>query len=228
MLFFKMHFMTKTLFLTFFVISLGINACGQEQNQLSTQSNDKPMSEIQNKAYEQATLGAGCFWCVEAIFQDLRGVERVESGFSGGHVKNPAYREVVNGATGHAEVCHITFDPEVIRFDELLEVFWTTHDPTTLNRQGNDVGTQYRSAIFYHNEEQKKIAEQSKQEFAPQLWEDPIVTEITPFEAFYPAEDYHQDYFSQNPNQGYCRVVIAPKVAKFRKKFEGKLKDKNQ
>ena len=182
------------------------------------------MEELKNNQYEIATLGAGCFWCVEAIFQDLKGVHRVESGFSGGHVKNPAYREVVNGTTGHAEVAQIYFDPNIISFEELLEVFWTTHDPTTLNRQGNDVGTQYRSAIFYHDEKQKAIAEKSKIEVAETIWENPIVTEITPFEVFYKAENYHQDYFNLNPNQGYCRVVIAPKVKKFREKFADKLK----
>ena len=173
---------------------------------------------------EIATLGAGCFWCVEAIFQDLKGVHAVESGFSGGHIKNPSYREVVRETTGHAEVCNIQFDPTIISFEELLEIFWTTHDPTTLNRQGADVGTQYRSAIFFHSEAQKETAVRSKKEIAPQIWDDPIVTEITAFDAFYPAEDYHQDYFNLNPNAGYCRVVIAPKVAKFREKYKDRLK----
>lgn len=204
--------------------SFALSACLQQTDKSIKMNSDKSMEELKDKNYETATLGAGCFWCVEAIFQDLMGVERVESGFSGGHVKNPAYREVVSGNTGHAEVCNIIFDPEVISFKELLEVFWTTHNPTTLNRQGNDVGTQYRSSIFFHNDEQKIIAEQSKKEVAPQIWDDPIVTEITEFEAFYPAENYHQDYFNLNPNQGYCRVIIEPKVAKFRKKFEDKLK----
>ena len=178
-----------------------------------------------NSNLQTATFGAGCFWCVEAVFQELKGVQDVQSGFSGGQVKNPAYREVVNGTTGHAEVCNIIFDPSIIGYDELLEVFWTTHDPTTLNRQGNDVGTQYRSAIFYHDDNQKLLAEKSKNEIAPQIWDEAIVTEITAFDAFYPADEYHDDYFKLNPNQGYCRVVIAPKVAKFKKKFEHKLKD---
>jgi peptide-methionine (S)-S-oxide reductase len=217
--------MYKSIVLSILFSSMALSACLQDNGKKINMSSDKALSELQDKNYETATLGAGCFWCVEAIFQDLRGVERVESGFSGGHVKNPAYREVVNGTTGHAEVCNIIFDPDTISFKELLEVFWTTHDPTTLNRQGNDVGTQYRSAIFYHDDEQKMIAEKSKKEIAPQIWDDPIVTEISPFEAFYPAENYHQDYFNLNPNQGYCRVVIAPKVAKFRKKFADKLKD---
>lgn len=216
--------MFKTYILSILFTSFTLSACLQDTGKKINMSKDKALSELQDKKYETATLGAGCFWCVEAIFQDLKGVKRVDSGFSGGHVKNPAYKEVVNGDTGHAEVCNIIFDPDSISFGELLEVFWTTHDPTTLNRQGNDVGTQYRSAIFYHDEEQKKVAEASIKEIAPQIWDNPIVTEITEFEAFYPAENYHQDYFNLNPNQGYCRVVIAPKVQKFRKKFADKLK----
>ncbi|HRQ31433.1 MAG TPA: peptide-methionine (S)-S-oxide reductase MsrA [Saprospiraceae bacterium] len=179
---------------------------------------------IQTDSLEIATLGAGCFWCVEAIFGDLIGVEKVESGYSGGQTDNPTYKQVCEGTTGHAEVCQIHFDPKVISFEEILEVFWTTHNPTTLNRQGNDVGTQYRSAIFYHSEQQKNIAEKSKAEVAPTLWDEPIVTEITSFSSFFPAEDYHQDYFELNPNQGYCRAVIEPKVSKFRQKFRHKLK----
>jgi peptide-methionine (S)-S-oxide reductase len=172
---------------------------------------------------EIATLGAGCFWCVEAIFQDLKGVSKVVSGYSGGHVKNPAYREVCNGTTGHAEVIQVTFNPAVISFAEILEVFWNTHDPTTLNRQGADVGTQYRSAIFYHSEEQKLIAEQSKAD-AAKYFTSPIVTEITAFDVFYSAEDYHQNYFNQNGQQSYCSIVISPKVDKFRKKYADRLK----
>lgn len=174
---------------------------------------------------ETATLGAGCFWCVEAVFQQLKGVEKVESGYSGGHVKDPSYREICSGNTGHAEVCQVHFDPNEISFEEILEVFWTTHDPTTLNRQGNDVGTQYRSAIFYHDEKQKEIAERSVKEVAVQIWDDPIVTEISPLTNYYPAEEYHQNYWFQNGNQPYCRIVINPKVEKFRKKFADKLKD---
>jgi peptide-methionine (S)-S-oxide reductase len=179
-----------------------------------------------NNELEVATLGAGCFWCVEAVFQDLKGVHRVVSGYSGGTVENPTYRQVCTEMTGHAEVTQITFDPAVISFADLLTVFWRTHDPTTLNRQGADVGTQYRSVIFYHNEAQKATAEKSKAETeAEGLWPDPIVTEIVPFEKFYEAEAYHQDYYRSNPNQPYCRVVIDPKVRKFRRAFQEKLKD---
>ncbi|MCK6623100.1 MAG: peptide-methionine (S)-S-oxide reductase MsrA [Calditrichaceae bacterium] len=174
---------------------------------------------------EIATLGAGCFWCVEAIFQNLRGVEKVVSGYAGGRVQNPTYEQVCSGTTGHAEAVQITFDPQVISFAELLEVFWRTHDPTTLNRQGADVGTQYRSAIFYHSEAQKTIAEQSKRNAnASALWPDPIVTEIVSFTNFYPAEGYHQNFFLENPNQPYCRMVIDPKIRKFRKEFQERLK----
>ena len=174
---------------------------------------------------ETATFGSGCFWCTEAVFQDLKGVHKVESGYSGGHVRNPSYREVCNGTTGHAEVIQITFDPEVISFEDLLYVFWRTHDPTTLNRQGADVGTQYRSAVFYHNEMQKAAAEKSKKETDESgLWANPIVTEITPFTNFYKAEDYHQNYYLSNPYQPYCQMVIDPKISKFRKAFADKLK----
>lgn len=174
---------------------------------------------------ETATLGAGCFWCVEAIFQRLEGVKSVLPGYSGGHIKNPAYREVCTGRTGHAEVAQIEFDPEIISFEEILDVFWNTHDPTTLNRQGNDVGTQYRSAIFYHNDTQKEIAEKSKKLTAEAgLWPDPIVTEIVPFEVFYPAEEDHKNYFNEHPEQTYCALVINPKVQKFKKAYGGKLK----
>lgn len=178
-----------------------------------------------SESYESTTLGAGCFWCIEAIFQDVQGVISVTPGYTGGHVKNPDYKLVCEGTTGHAEVARIVFDPEIISFEELLEVFWHTHDPTTLNRQGNDVGTQYRSAIFYHNEEQKRIAEASKAATdASDLWANPIVTEITPLDTFYEAEDYHKNYFLNHPEQGYCRMVINPKVQKFRKTFKDKLK----
>lgn len=171
-----------------------------------------------------ATFGTGCFWCTEAVFQQLKGVTSVVSGFSGGHVENPSYEQVVTGGTGHAEVCQIGFDSDQISFEELLAVFFETHDPTTLNRQGNDVGPQYRSAIFYHDEEQKAIAEKMKKDLdARKVFKKPIVTEITAFSKFYPAEDYHQNYFRNNPTQGYCRYVIAPKVAKFEKTFKLKL-----
>ncbi len=167
-----------------------------------------------------ATLGGGCFWCLDPIFKDLKGVVNVVVGYSGGTVKNPSYRLVCTGTTGHAESLQISFDPKVISYKELLKIFFSFHDPTTLNRQGADVGTQYRSVIFYHDEMQKNIAEETIAEIDKAgIWENAIVTEVTPFEAFYPAEDYHQDYFKNNPMQGYCRVVIAPKVAKFRKYY---------
>ena len=172
---------------------------------------------------ELATLGGGCFWCVEAVYQELNGVMKVESGYAGGHVRNPTYQEVCTGTTGHAEVAQITFDPAIISFEEILEVFFTVHDPTTLNRQGNDVGTQYRSVIYYHSPEQKKIAEAAKQA-AAELWPDPVVTEIAPLDKFYKAETYHQNYYKDNPYQPYCVYVVGPKVEKFRKKFHEKLK----
>ena len=179
---------------------------------------------MENHKQEIATLGGGCFWCTEAVFQDINGVESVISGYSGGKIKNPAYREVCSGRTGHAEVIQITFNPSVISFEEILEIFWHVHDPTTLNRQGNDVGTQYRSVIYYHDEKQKEIAEKSKAETdATDLWEDPIVTEISPFEVFYEAEEYHQNYYKNNSVQPYCTFVITPKMAKFKKKFGDKL-----
>ena len=178
-----------------------------------------------NKNLEIATLGNGCFWCTEAVFERLEGVERVVSGYSGGHVKNPSYKEVCNGTTGHAEVCQIHFDPNTISYDEILDVFWHTHDPTTLNRQGNDAGPQYRSAIFYHSEAQKESAQASKDKMDNSgEFNDPIVTEITEFNIFYEAEDYHQDYFANNPNQPYCTFVVAPKVKKFNAKYSDKIK----
>lgn len=177
------------------------------------------------KELETATLAAGCFWCVEAVFDDLRGVEDVVSGYAGGTTENPTYREVCDGRTGHAEVIQINFDPAEISFKEILEVFFTVHDPTTLNRQGNDVGTQYRSAIFYHSDEQRRVAEETIADItAARLYDDPIVTEITALDRFWPAEDYHQEYFANNPNQPYCAAVVSPKVAKFRQKFATRLK----
>ncbi|MFC2092269.1 peptide-methionine (S)-S-oxide reductase MsrA [Bacteroidota bacterium] len=182
-----------------------------------------------NKNLDTATLGAGCFWCVEAIFQDLKGVHKVKSGYSGGHINNPTYKEVCTGTTGHAEVARIIFDPGIISFEQLLEVFWHTHDPTTLNRQGADVGTQYRSVIFYHNEKQKEIAEISKQKTdSSGLWNAPIVTEVGPLKEYYAAEDYHQNYFNNNTNQPYCSAVIAPKLQKFFKKFGYLLKEEGK
>lgn len=178
-------------------------------------------------ALDTATFGAGCFWCVEAVFQNLKGVQSVVSGYAGGTVKNPTYEDVCSGATGHAEVCQIAYDPKQVTYPELLEVFWKTHDPTTLNQQGNDAGTQYRSAIFYHNEEQKKLAEHYKKELdSSKAFDAPIVTEIAPFTNFYKAEDYHQNYFNEHGAQPYCQVVIRPKVDKFKKAFKEKLKEK--
>jgi len=180
---------------------------------------------VMEQQFETVTLGAGCFWCVEAVFQRLEGVISVESGYSGGTVANPTYEQVCTGQTGHAEVAQVTFNPKIISFKEILDVFWKTHDPTTLNRQGNDHGTQYRSAVFYHTEEQKKIAEEYKKELeAAKVWDDPIVTEITKFDTFYKAENYHQNYYNNNGYQPYCMIVINPKLNKFRKEFSSKLK----
>ncbi len=174
---------------------------------------------------ELATLAGGCFWCLEAVFNELKGVDKVVSGYSGGTVVNPSYEEVCTGRTGHAEVVQITFDPQVITYDDLLQVFFTIHDPTTLNRQGADVGTQYRSAIFYHSPEQKAAAEKAIAEInAAKIWNGPLVTEVTALDKFYAAEAYHQRYWERNPTQGYCRMVIEPKVIKFRKQFLPKLK----
>ncbi|WP_298262598.1 peptide-methionine (S)-S-oxide reductase MsrA [uncultured Lutibacter sp.] len=178
------------------------------------------------KKLETATLANGCFWCTEAIFQRLKGVESVTSGYSGGTIKNPAYREVTTGRTGHAEAIEIQFNPSIISFQEILDVFFSTHDPTTLNRQGYDIGTQYRSAVFYHSEAQKKVAENFIEALTKaEIFDNPIVTEVTKFEAFYKAEDYHQNYYNNNKNQGYCRAVINPKLEKFIKKYKDKLKE---
>ncbi len=178
----------------------------------------------QNNKLEYTTLGGGCFWCMEAIFMELNGVNSVISGYSGGHVKNPAYREVTSGRTGHAEVVQLEFNPEIITYRQILEVFFHLHDPTTLNRQGADVGTQYRSVIFYHNDHQERVAREVFQETeSSKLWKDPLVTEISPIGEFYKAEDHHQNYFRNNPNQSYCTFVISPKIAKLRKLFKEKL-----
>lgn len=174
-------------------------------------------------ATEIATLGGGCFWCLEAVYQETKGVQSVESGYTGGHVENPTYEQVCNGTTGHAEVVRVLFDPEVISFRTILQVFFSIHDPTTLNRQGNDVGTQYRSVIYYHSPEQKETAKQVMAEVR-QVWDAPIVTELTPAQPFYKAEDYHQRFFADNPEQPYCAFVVAPKVAKFRHSFAHLLK----
>ena len=192
------------------------------------QQNKPSMSEQTKTGLHLATFGSGCFWCTEAIFQNVDGVEKVESGYSGGKVKNPTYKEVCSGLTGHAEVVQLTYDPKKVSFDELLEIFWKTHDPTTLNRQGNDEGTQYRSVIYYHDEQQKKLAEQYKQKLSDAgAFDQPIVTEISPYSTFYKAEDYHQNYFNQNGDQPYCRFIIQPKVEKFKTVFKDKLKPAN-
>jgi peptide-methionine (S)-S-oxide reductase len=178
------------------------------------------------KKLETATLGGGCFWCVEAIFEQLKGVERTVSGYAGGDVPNPTYHQVCTGTTGHAEVVQITFDPEVIPYRDLIEIFLTTHDPTTPNRQGADVGPQYRSIILYHNDEQRRIAHEVIAEIEKEgIWSKPIVTEVVPLTTFYPAEDYHQDYYRDNPSQPYCFIVIEPKLAKFREKYAERLKE---
>jgi peptide-methionine (S)-S-oxide reductase len=189
-----------------------------KKNSMSTK--EQPADFPQKTAV--ATLGGGCFWCVEIMYQDLQGVLKVESGYSGGRSVNPTYQEICTGRSGHAEVIQVTFDPSLLSYREILDVFFTIHDPTTLNRQGNDRGTQYRSVIFYHSEDQKIIARESKIA-AQALWESPIVTEISLLENFYPAESYHQNYFKDNPNQPYCSIVIAPKVRKFRDKYRSKL-----
>src|SRR4030095_16880062 len=219
--------MNKILF--FLLISFGLtSSCESQKTSGHKQVDASPDQKIpSDMKTEIATFGAGCFWCVEAVFQELKGVLKVESGFMGGTLPNPSYRDVCTGTTGHAEVARITFDPSVISYSELLEVFWTTHDPTTLNRQGADAGTQYRSAIFYYDDEQKSTAEKSKAEVAPKIWDQKIVTEITPAETFYPAEDYHQNYYANNQNAGYCQIVINPKIEKVRSKFKDKLKVPN-
>ena len=180
---------------------------------------------MEGKELETATLAAGCFWCVEAVFDDLKGVEDVVSGYSGGHTENPTYQEVCSETTGHAEVVQIRFDPGELSYEDLLRVYFTVHDPTQMNRQGNDIGTSYRSAIFYHTEAQRASAEKIIKEISDEgIYDNPIVTDVTPFDKFWPAENYHQEYFANNPNQPYCAAVVAPKVAKFRKKFADRLK----
>ncbi len=213
--------MRSGIFISVMVLLAGVS-CGQRP---TADANNAMTTENKTNGLQVATFGNGCFWCTEAIFQRLNGVEKVVSGYSGGKVKNPTYKEVCSGLTGHAEVIQITYDPKRISFDELLEVFWKTHDPTTLNRQGADEGTQYRSAVFYHTDEQKRLAEEYKKKLdASGAFDNPIVTEITPFTAFYPAEDYHQNYFNLNGTQPYCSFVIQPKVEKFEKVFKSKLK----
>lgn len=212
--------MVKCMYKYLFVLLMLFAGCKAAENNTKLEA-----VSLENKNLEKATFGSGCFWCTEAIYERLNGVHSVRSGYSGGNKVNPTYEEVCTGRTGHAEVIQIEYDPSEISYDEILEVFWQTHDPTTLNRQGADVGTQYRSVIFYHNDEQKEKAELYKKELDKSgAWDKPIVTEIVPFKKFYAAEDYHQDYYEKNPYQGYCSFVIAPKLEKFEKVFGQKLK----
>lgn len=208
-----------------FLLVLPFFGCAQVKENSTTE--DALMKEVTDTTtLDTATFGAGCFWCVEAVFQQMKGVVKVESGYAGGTVNNPTYKEVCSGTTGHAEVARIWFNPSIITYETLLEIFWHSHDPTTLNRQGADKGTQYRSVIFYHNDEQKVAAETSKAATdSSGLWDDPIVTEISAVPTYYPAEDYHQNYLENNPNQPYCSAVVAPKVQKVRKKFKHLLKE---
>jgi peptide-methionine (S)-S-oxide reductase len=209
-----------------FLLSIVSYSC-KETKSTNIESEINEMDSTQNLNLEKATFGGGCFWCTEAIYERVEGVHKVVSGYAGGQVKNPTYKQVCDGTTGHAEVIQISYDPKVVSYDELLEIFFKTHDPTTLNRQGADVGTQYRSVIFYHNDEQKKKAEYYKAELNKSgSWDNPIVTEISPLTNYYPAEDYHQNYYENNSNQGYCAFVIGPKVEKFEKVFKNKLKMK--
>ena len=200
-------------------------SCGQTKKEVE-KSKPKLNSNLKSvSTMELATFGAGCFWCVEAVFQNMVGVEKVASGYMGGTVKNPTYKQVCTGETGHAEIIQITYDAAIVSYDELLEVFWQTHDPTTLNRQGNDAGTQYRSVVFYHNDSQKQLAEKYKKEIdASGSYSKPLVTEISPVTTFYKAEDYHQNYYNDNGSQPYCTFVIKPKVDKFKKVFADKVK----
>jgi peptide-methionine (S)-S-oxide reductase len=211
----------KTAALIFILaLLLPLSSCGSQKTKKIENMNNN------NEGYEVATLGGGCFWCIEAIYLEMKGVVSVRSGYSGGKIKNPTYREVTSGMTGHAEVVQITFDPEVITYRDILTIFFHVHDPTTLNRQGADVGTQYRSVIFYHDENQKSVAEEVMREIqGSKVWDNPLVTELSPLTAFYVAEDYHQDYFANNPNAPYCTFVVSPKVEKFRKNFQEYLKD---
>ena len=215
--------MLKILFVSA-VSFLGLSSCAQRDNSAKIKKDSKVMSSSTAKL-DTATFGTGCFWCTEAIFQQLEGVEKVTSGYSGGTVPNPSYEQVCSKTTGHAECLNIMYDPAKISFDELLEIFWQVHDPTTLNRQGADVGTQYRSVVFYHNEEQKAKTGKYKAELDKSgAFNNPIVTSLEPFTVFYPADDYHQNYYNNNSGQGYCQFVIRPKLEKFEKVFKSKLK----
>jgi peptide-methionine (S)-S-oxide reductase len=214
-------------YILLFSAAISTTTYSQRNNQKVLNMNKSTIKNTDSK-YDTATFGAGCFWCVEAIYQNVEGVISVTSGYSGGSIKNPTYQEVCSGKTGNAEVTQVVYDPKIISYDELLEIFWSSHDPTTLNRQGYDAGTQYRSVIFYHNEEQRVLAEKYKNKLESSgVYDGPIVTEISPFKEFYKAEDYHQNYYNQNSNQPYCRFVIQPKIEKFKKIFKNKLKIKN-
>jgi len=208
------------------IAAIGFNLFNKNEPQVNQTKKLQSNKKGETVTLETATLAGGCFWCIETIFNDLKGVEKVVSGYSGGRIKNPTYEEVSSGNTGHAEVVQITFDPSMISYEQLLEIYFHIHDPTTLNKQGADVGTQYRSAIYYNNEEQKKTAESVKEKIGKsELWDDPIVTEITKLDVFYSAEDYHQDYYNNNKEKSYCSFVIAPKVRKFYKEYKDLLKE---
>jgi peptide-methionine (S)-S-oxide reductase len=222
---------TRLIYAVMFAVAVGSLAGRSEaENRMSTRPGDPSQSPATPSptAMGKATFGGGCFWCTEAVYQRLKGVQSVVSGYSGGQARNPTYKQVCTGLTGHAEVVQITYDPRQVTFDELLEVFWRTHDPTTLNRQGPDVGTQYRSVIFYHNEEQRDVAERYKQQLdKSHAFKAPIVTQIVPFREFFPAEDYHQNFYNTNPRNAYCASVIRPKIEKFNRAFRDKLKDRS-
>jgi len=212
------------IFFLFTALLITISGCKESTSQNYINEKEK-VNQTAHSKLQLATFGSGCFWCSEAIFERVKGVTSVFSGYSGGKVDNPSYEDVCSGNTGHAEAVQIKFDPAIVSYDELLEIFWKTHNPTTLNKQGADVGTQYRSVIFYHDDNQMKKAENYKSELNnAKIWKDSIVTEISPFKKFYPAEKYHQDYYEQNPNQGYCSFVITPKIEKFEKVFKDKMK----
>ena len=217
----KKIFLAISIFVTFVSCAQNNNTDLNAKIKAMAANTPKPTSS----SVDTATFGTGCFWCTEAVFQQVEGVIKVTSGYSGGYVENPSYRDVCTGTTGHAECLNIVYDPSKVSFDELLEMFWQVHDPTTLNRQGNDVGTQYRSAVFYHNEKQKTTTEKYMMELDKSgAWSNPIVTKLEPFTKFYPAEDYHQNYYNNNKGEGYCQFVIRPKLDKFEKVFKSKLK----
>ena len=215
------------MYITGYILTLFIAVSSVSEDAAAIIKTENMMTEKENiQQVEYATLGGGCFWCIEAVFSKVRGVKSATSGFAGGHRANPTYEQVVTGATGHAEVVQVAFDPAVVTYLQLLEIFFAVHDPTSLNRQGADVGTQYRSAIFYHNDDQRLASERVIERLnIEKIWDNPIVTEVTPLEQFYAASEYHQNYFEKNPNQGYCQMVIRPKVEKFKQMFEEMLAD---